>query len=150
MSNSENKIIVDNIRSLCKAKNTSITKLEEKLGFGNGSIGKWAKAPKSPPFAKLSLIANELNVPVSFLVDEYSSLDDVLLMTAIENGKPEVVEMLREQEAAKYGIEQKNKPTDNGELMDAESVRIRALISAAPEWKRKAVLAILEAEDNPQ
>ncbi len=44
----------------------------------------------------------------------------------------------------------KNKPTDNGELMDAESVRIRALISAAPEWKRKAVLAILEAEDNPQ
>ena len=46
--------------------------------------------------------------------------------------------------------EQKNKPTDDGELMDAESVRIRALISAAPEWKRKAVLAILEAEDNPQ
>lgn len=45
----ENKILVENIRSLSKSQGTSLTRLEKELGFGNGTIGRWASAKKYPP-----------------------------------------------------------------------------------------------------
>ena len=42
----KNAEIVKRIRELCKQSGISITTLEKALGYGNGSIGKWAKAPK--------------------------------------------------------------------------------------------------------
>lgn len=66
---SEN-FMVDKIRELCKKNGTSIYKLEKQLGFGNGTIGKWAKAPKSPPYAKLTAVATALGVPVTELTGE--------------------------------------------------------------------------------
>lgn len=61
----ENKEIVEKIRSICREKETSLTKLEESFGWSNGYIGKWAKAKKNPTIEKLSMIANELGVSVS-------------------------------------------------------------------------------------
>lgn len=66
----QNELIVENIRALAKKDNTSLTKIEAELGFGNGMIGKWAKAPKSPPHDKLVKIADYLSVPVSALTGE--------------------------------------------------------------------------------
>lgn len=60
----ENKEIVEKIRSICREKDTSITKLEEAVGWSNGYIGKWAKAKKRPPIEKLSIVAEHLDVPV--------------------------------------------------------------------------------------
>lgn len=59
-----NETIVENIRELAKAHNTTLKKLEVDLGFGNGTIGKWAKAPKTPPYGKLLAIATFFGVSV--------------------------------------------------------------------------------------
>lgn len=57
---------IDLIRTLAKAKGvSSLTKLEEMLGLGNGTIGKWAK--QSPSCDKLYLVANFLSVSLDYL-----------------------------------------------------------------------------------
>lgn len=66
----DNVKTVETIRALCKKKKTSLTRLEEKLGFSNGYIGKMAKRPSSPPYDKLVAIANELEVTVADLTGE--------------------------------------------------------------------------------
>lgn len=66
----DNVKTVETIRSLCKKKKTSLTRLEEKLGFSNGYIGKMAKRPNSPPYDKLVSIANELGVTVADLTGD--------------------------------------------------------------------------------
>ena len=66
----DNVKTVETIRAMCKKKKTSLTRLEEKLGFSNGYIGKMAKRPNSPPYDKLVAIANELGVTVSDLTGD--------------------------------------------------------------------------------
>lgn len=66
----DNVKTVETVRALCKKKKTSLTRLEEKLGFSNGYIGKMAKRPSSPPYDKLVAIANELGVTVADLTGE--------------------------------------------------------------------------------
>ena len=66
----DNVKTVETIRALCKKKNTSLTRLEEKLGFSNGYIGKMAKRPSSPPYDKLVAIANELGATVADLTGD--------------------------------------------------------------------------------
>lgn len=66
----DNVKTVETIRSLCKKKKTSLTRIEEKLGFSNGYIGKMAKRPSSPPYDKLVAIANELGVTVADLTGD--------------------------------------------------------------------------------
>lgn len=56
---------VDLIRTLAKQKGVSLTKLEEILGFGNGTIGKWVK--QSPSCDKLGAVANYLSVSIDYL-----------------------------------------------------------------------------------
>ena len=67
----DNTKTVETIRALCKKKKTSLTRLEEKLGFSNGYIGKMAKRPSSPPYDKLVAIANELGVTVADLTGDF-------------------------------------------------------------------------------
>lgn len=66
----DNAKTVETIRALCKKKKTSLTRLEEKLSFSNGYIGKIAKRPNSPPYDKLVAIANELGVTVADLTGD--------------------------------------------------------------------------------
>lgn len=57
---------IDLIRTLAKAKGvSSLTKLEEMLGLGNGTIGKWVK--QSPSCDKLGLVADFLSVSLDYL-----------------------------------------------------------------------------------
>lgn len=69
----DNTKTVETIRTLCKKKKTSLTRLEEKLGFSNGYIGKMAKRPSSPPYDKLVAIANELGVTVADLTGDFKN-----------------------------------------------------------------------------
>lgn len=69
----DNAKAVETIRALCKKKKTSLTRLEEKLGFSNGYIGKMAKRPSSPPYDKLVAIANELGVNVADLTGSFEN-----------------------------------------------------------------------------
>lgn len=61
---------VDNIRSACAKRNTSLKQLEKDLGIGNGVIAKWEKAKNSPPYDRIVSIAEHLNVSVSYLTGE--------------------------------------------------------------------------------
>lgn len=66
----DNAKFVERVRDLCKEQKTSITKLEAQLDFSNGYIGKWAKRPSSPPYEKLTSIAQALGVTVKELTGE--------------------------------------------------------------------------------
>ena len=90
----DNVKTVETIRALCKKKKTSLTRLEEKLGFSNGNIGKMAKRPSSPPYDKLVAIANELGVTVADLTGEKENpasvytggeVDTAKMLTYLEN-----------------------------------------------------------------
>ena len=66
----DNEKIVSRIDSLAKSKGTSIAEIERSVGFGNGKIGKWKKAPKSPPFKSLLVVASHLETTVAYLTGE--------------------------------------------------------------------------------
>ena len=67
---SDNEKIVSRIDSLAKSKGTSIAEIERSVGFGNGKVGKWKKAPKSPPFESLLVVANHLETTIAYLTGE--------------------------------------------------------------------------------
>lgn len=58
--------MVERIRALARNKGLSLTALEEKLFFGNGTIGKWSK--QSPSSDKLLKVANYLETSVDYLL----------------------------------------------------------------------------------
>lgn len=69
--------MVKRIRSLCKEKGTSLTKLEAELGFGNGTIGKWAKFNREPKYVHVKAIADYFGVSVSELTGEQKETPSV-------------------------------------------------------------------------
>ena len=69
-SNEGNKVIVNNIKTLATQCGTNIAAIERELGIGNGTIGKWAKATKSPPYETLYKIATYFGVSVADLTGE--------------------------------------------------------------------------------
>lgn len=62
--------IVDRIRRLCWMQNPkmSITKLEETLGYANGTIGKWAKAKRGAPLEKVIEVSTALGTTPDYLM----------------------------------------------------------------------------------
>lgn len=65
--------LLENIQYLCEEIGMSIPKLEQALGFGKGSIYKWAKS--SPTIDKLEKVANYLKVSVDYLLDRGDIFD---------------------------------------------------------------------------
>lgn len=58
--------IKDIIRIKCKSQGISLPKLEEKLGFGAGTISKWDKS--APSIDKLTKVAEYFNVTIDELL----------------------------------------------------------------------------------
>lgn len=56
----------ERIQILAKERGTSLPLLENKLGFGAGTISKWDKS--DPSSNKLSAVAKELNVSIDYLM----------------------------------------------------------------------------------
>lgn len=100
--------IVDTIKALSNAKGMSITTLEQTVGLGNGTIGKWRK--QSPSCDKLKLVADYLSVSIDYLLtgkentlvshsaaslsDEEQSLLDSFNRLS-EKGKGQVIERIK-------------------------------------------------------
>lgn len=61
-------MIVENIRTLCESKGTSIWALERTLGIGNGAIARWSTS--SPRVDNLKLVADYFGVTVDELLKE--------------------------------------------------------------------------------
>ena len=108
----DNEKIVSRIDSLAKSKGTSIAEIERNIGFGNGKIGKWKKAPKSPPFESLLSVANYLESNISYLTGE---TDD-----------------------PSAGLKKDPIPKDGAE--DSETAELREIWSSADENERRDLL----------
>ena len=61
-------MILENVKRLCKQKQTSIWALEKALGIGNGTISKWETS--SPSVDKLKRVADYFGVTVDDLLRE--------------------------------------------------------------------------------
>lgn len=116
-NNEQNKIIVNNIRTLAASRGTNIATIERELGIGNGTIGKWAKAAKSPPYETLYKIATHFGVTVADLTD--SDVDK----------------------------EQKNHPVTIDDRMNPDYLKLNAANRAAIDAAIAAFLASQKSED---
>lgn len=58
---------LERIQDLCKRENITIKTIEEKLGFSNGTIGKWKKA-QDVPYGKIKAVADLLNSTPEFIL----------------------------------------------------------------------------------
>lgn len=52
---------VNNIRKICKLRNTSLAEIERDTGIGNGTIARWETSPRSPQFDHLQKISERLD-----------------------------------------------------------------------------------------
>lgn len=96
----DNAKFVERVRDLCKEQKTSITKLEAQLDFSNGYIGKWAKRPSSPPYEKLTSIAQALGVTVEELTGEEQKEKPAPDGSELDAAFNAVLDQLTEQELA--------------------------------------------------
>ena len=69
--------LLDKIKHLCNEKGETLASLERKLGFGNGTIGRWDKA--SPTVERLTKVADFFGVGIDYLLDRAPALDNVYL-----------------------------------------------------------------------
>lgn len=80
--------LVENIKFLCKQHKTSIPKLENEMGFGNGSIYNWDT--NSPGIDRVQKVAHRFGVSIEFLLNGYERREpftpETLIKIAKENG----------------------------------------------------------------
>ena len=62
------------IKKICDDNGIKVTNLEQKLGWGRGSIGKMRSAKKMPSIERLQEIADYFNIPLSDIVEEKSKI----------------------------------------------------------------------------
>lgn len=99
-------MILENIKRLCKERNTSIFALEKALGIGNGVIGKWSKS--SPTVEKLAAVADYFGVTV-----------DELLQTDNQKGSDIMPRLARRLTAAEEkALERKQRDRDLTSLLE--------------------------------
>lgn len=61
-------MVLENIKSLCKENKISVASLEQKLGIGNGTIGRWDKS--SPTTDKIKAVADYFGCTIDDLLSE--------------------------------------------------------------------------------
>ena len=59
---------VERIRELCKERGTNIMRMEQTLGFGNGTVNRWGK--NEPSVTKVKAVAEFLGVTVDELLKD--------------------------------------------------------------------------------
>ena len=80
--------LYEKIKELAAQKNTSIRRIEEQLGYGNGTIRRWNK--NKPNYDKIQAVAKYFNVSVDYLLgrEEKSDVPDLTIdqiLDSIEN-----------------------------------------------------------------
>lgn len=101
--------LYEEIKMLSEQQKISIRKLEENLGYGNGTIRRWDR--QTPGVDKLEKVADYFNVSVDYLLgrEEKTSLAEKHGVFAFD-GEPvsdEEVEFLKSVLAAKRATENK-------------------------------------------
>ena len=110
--------LYEKIKELAAQKNTSIRRIEEQLGYGNGTIRRWNK--NKPNYDKIQAVAKFFNVSVDYLLgneekEELPELTVDQILDSVENYSGGELnasdrEMLRIIiEAKKAAVEKENK-----------------------------------------
>jgi transcriptional regulator with XRE-family HTH domain len=98
--------MVDRIKALCRAQNTSVTKLELSLGFGNGTIGKWRNSKNAPSADKLQKVADALGVDLEYLLtgdnEKKPSLPEEKELSAVQLEAIAMLESMSDEELARF------------------------------------------------
>lgn len=68
-------MILDNIRTLCKEKGTTIRAVERDTGLGNGVIARWDTS--SPRVENVKLVADYFDVTVDELLSDKNGANTV-------------------------------------------------------------------------
>lgn len=63
----DEKMIYENIKRICDSKKISIRKLEQTLGFANGTIAKWQQS--SPTVENLQKVAIFFNLKLEYFLN---------------------------------------------------------------------------------
>lgn len=58
--------LIERVQQKCAEKGTNFKRLEQELGFGNGTLRKWDT--QKPSYDKVLLVANSLNVSLDWLI----------------------------------------------------------------------------------
>lgn len=77
--------ILDIVARLCAEHNITLTELERRLGFGQGSIGKWKDS--TPKVDKIIAIANYFHVSTDYIMGISSYDEDADNTPASSNNK---------------------------------------------------------------
>lgn len=72
-----NEKLIDNIKSICKNNNITITKLEEELGMSQGLISRWTKS--DPSLSRIVDIADYFHVSLDEVVGYRNTIIDKFL-----------------------------------------------------------------------
>lgn len=58
--------LYERMKRVCNEKGTNFKRLEQELGFGNGTLRKWEN--QNPSYDKVVAVANKLNVSLNWLI----------------------------------------------------------------------------------
>ena len=70
--------LYDRVKNLSDDQEIAISRLEQELGFGNGTIRKWAKT--IPSGDRLQKVADYFHVSVDYLLGREDNKDDVFFL----------------------------------------------------------------------
>lgn len=137
--------LVEYLRNLSKENGVSLTKLEEKFGWANGTIGKWVKNKKLPSHERLKMIADYFDKTVAEIIaEDGEEMKPVPPEESTRGMTPE------EREAHYRGLhlsEQKEKPAEIGELSEDEIEYIKWFRTQATEKEKEIVRLIVKGND---
>lgn len=114
--------LLQKVRYLCEQRKTNVSTLEKELGFGNGTIRKWAKA--YPSADKLKKIANYFGVTVDYLLNEDDSTVAVISTLSQKDQK----DIAKRMEEIKADLMNSDGLMFSGEPMSEEATK--SLMSA--------------------
>ncbi len=66
--------MVEKIRTIARKKNLTLTELERKLGFGQGTIRRWDE--KRPAIDKIILLCDLLEIPIEMIIEGSKFTDE--------------------------------------------------------------------------
>lgn len=87
--------IVDRIKLICSAKKMTVKAIEMKLGFANGTIGKWAKENRRAPLEKVIEVAKLLGTTPDYLLNGTEPKKAPAIDADLSDDERELLELFR-------------------------------------------------------
>lgn len=130
----------EKIRDLCQKAGISVTKLEQTLGYGNGSLTK--RNGNGIKYERLQEIADFFNVDINYLLHSDSPREDFNILLGNSNQKTKSKNEIVKMFAGSGELDVEYKPNISQETLLELQEAYNLMADASPEV-RKMVLAML-------